>query len=121
MNQFNQKLEQIANLPDNWDGYGACIIPEKVLENTETVLEKVIFTEKELLEDLDMYPNPNGTISFIYDKNNYIMNLEIGTINHSLYISKNNEVLIYKNEEIHNYTYRSLKIYIRKYILNKYS
>ena len=52
---MRKELENLKDLKDNWDSYGACPISEKAIENAEKILNL-------LAHDPIIIPTPSGTV-----------------------------------------------------------
>ena len=57
------KLQQIAQLKDNWDGYGAEHIPEHLILSASRLLRKLDFQP-------EIFPTSAGTLQLEYEKDN---------------------------------------------------
>lgn len=86
---LKDKIREISELEDNWDGYGAIAVKEKVIEN---VLNLVITLNGEEIDKCtDIFPNPHGTISIEWEnEKNELLSLEIGEYNYSYFVKYNN-------------------------------
>ncbi len=67
-------LSELENLPENWDGYGALQIHPDTITNSKDVLPKLL----RFAPGPDIFPNPNGTISFEWASEHGSAHLEIG-------------------------------------------
>jgi hypothetical protein len=76
------KVEEIASMPENWDGYGAIQISSETKRNAQTALEDIL----RHAPVPDITPNPNGTVSFEWETAQGIGHLEIGRTKFSFYI-----------------------------------
>jgi len=72
-------------LNNNWDGFGA--IPLE-LETTANVITLVSFIKEDMLSEVDsIFPNPNGTISLIWNnQKGSEISLEVGNNTMSYYV-----------------------------------
>lgn len=61
-------LNEIAKLPRNWDGYDGCTFAPEVVDHARRVVAAL---EAAGLE-VDVTPNPNGTISLEWDNAYYL-------------------------------------------------
>lgn len=68
------KIETIAQMSENWDGYGAVPIHHLTAVNADKLLSAL----RSLGVDPDVTPNPNGTISFEWEWKSGIAHVEIG-------------------------------------------
>jgi hypothetical protein len=76
------ELSSLSQLASNWDGYGALPIDPRTIQNSRKAIELLVRG----LPAPDISPNPNGTISFIWDNDHGIAHLEIGITRFSFYI-----------------------------------
>lgn len=53
------RLEELMQLQDNWDGYGALKIEREAYENTK---EALVVIAKKTSEPWNLFPNTNGTL-----------------------------------------------------------
>lgn len=84
----------------NWDGYGAIPLEIGSAVNSITFINSVEDKTISMLSDIQ--PNPNGTITFIWENDSdEIMSLEIGNKTFSYYFSLlNNETIFVNNVTI---------------------
>ncbi len=80
--------QEIAVLKQNWDGYGASPIEQKVLLNVRFLINKLPDLLSSSLEKDTILPNPNGTISMEWANKDNELFLEIGN-DYSTYYLKN--------------------------------
>ena len=80
--------QEIAILKQNWDGYDASPIEQKVLFNVRFLIHKLPDALLNLLEKDNILPNSNGTISIEWVNDTSELFLEIGN-NYSTYYLKN--------------------------------
>ena len=80
--------QEIATLPENWDGYSASAIEKMVLKNLDFLIHKLPNNLVNHLDKDHILPNANGTVSieWVNDKNELL--LEIGN-NYATYYLKN--------------------------------
>lgn len=76
------KIDEIALMPDNWDGYGAVRIGQETKRNAKNALN----TLHTVTPIPDITPNPNGTISLEWESPEGFGHLEIGRTKFSFYI-----------------------------------
>ena len=93
---LEKKIKEIRSfgvLPENWDGYGAFRINEKIIENAITladILHNISTVNLSTVKHI--FPSPNGTINFIWtNKNDERISLEIGDNNLSYYVKQNSK------------------------------
>ena len=91
-----KKILSFKMLNENWDGYGAYPLEAESAANAIEFIDKI---GEELYSKInDVYPNPNGTISFDwYNNSDEIFSLEIGNEEVSYYLELTEEETIYKN------------------------
>jgi hypothetical protein len=77
-----EQLNRIADLPADWDGYGALRIPKTVIATATAFLE----SGRDAMPMPEVMPNPNGTISFLWEATLGKAHLEIGNARFSLYM-----------------------------------
>lgn len=71
-------LAQIKNLGANWDNYDAIIPSYSAIKNVESFLKKLPGTYLNILDEEYIYPNPNGTISIEWRRNDDVISIEFG-------------------------------------------
>ena len=92
---------ELARLPENWDGYAACPVEPEVIQKTKALLRQLPSTLIGQLNEDAIFPNPNGTISIVWDrKEGDELFLEIGSGN-STYYFKQGGVIIKLNNHLH--------------------
>jgi hypothetical protein len=77
-----EMIEELAALPENWDGYGALGISAETTLNALKALDA-------FLDDVptpEITPSPNGTLSFEWESPRGVAHLEIGRTRFSFYI-----------------------------------
>ena len=72
----------IANYKDDWDGYGAIRPLSACLSHALDIIDDKEFGIENLS---DIYPNPNGTITFEWENGNKEIGLELGSQEFSYY------------------------------------
>ncbi|MGE8361880.1 hypothetical protein [Pseudomonas sp.] len=80
--EMKEVISSFGALGENWDGYGAIPVNPQTVENSKSAAN-LLFAE---LPVADIFPNPNGTITFEWDTDKGIANLEIGESRYSFYI-----------------------------------
>lgn len=86
--ELQEYLDEIKLLEDNWDGYGAIKVSEDVINKFNEFINALEDNHFNLIDDL--FPNPNGTITIEFDKDDKRLVLEIGKTNCSGFIVLNN-------------------------------
>jgi hypothetical protein len=80
--QARSQVLAIANYQNDWDGYGAIRPLSECLSHALDIINE----EKICLDCLtDIYPNPNGTISFEWEEEDKEIGLEFGSKEFSYY------------------------------------
>jgi hypothetical protein len=82
---IKKRVNDLASLPYNWDGYNGISALDKVCENVYQLLPMLNSTYIDLITDL--FPNPNGTLTVEWETNdNEKISLEIGEYNYSFFV-----------------------------------
>lgn len=91
-----KKIFSFKMLNENWDGYGAYPLEAETAANAIELLDLI---GEELFSKVnDIYPNPNGTLTFEWNNNTgEIFALEIGNNEVSYFLEMTPEETIYKN------------------------
>lgn len=90
-------IEALKKLEANWDGYGAMPILATSINNAkEIVLNKIISADN--IEDIQ--PNPNGTVTITWSKENNQVCLEVGTEKMSFFADINGKTSYSKTEKV---------------------
>jgi len=82
-------INEISQLEENWDGYGALKISQSVIRNTLLIIESIRLFPQFL--DPSITPLANGTISLEWETNQGVAYLEIGSHRFSGYIKSDNQ------------------------------
>jgi len=95
-------VNEFSKLEENWDGYEACKIDSKIIENVKNLIAKLpnkIFTD---YIDINVYPNSNGTISLEFKSvENNLLTIEVGINNMSGFIiKKDSEIILFNCDDI---------------------
>lgn len=79
-NELTNTIKRIGTLSDDWDGYRA-IPPSKDIIQTSLKFLEQCKSEYLLITDMDVFPNPNGTITFWWDNGHSLhsIGIEIGS------------------------------------------
>ncbi len=84
------QINSFAELNDNWDGYNAIPIFEEIINITKSFI--VCINDSFIDNVSDIYPNPHGTITIEWEKNeNEKLSLEIGINNYSYFVQYPNK------------------------------
>lgn len=91
-----RKILAFKMLNENWDGYGAFPLEAESAANAIELIDKI---GEELFKRVsDVYPNPNGTITFEWNNiDNEILSVEVGNNDISYYMEYTSEEIIYRN------------------------
>ena len=76
-NPINDKISELGNLKDNWDGYGAVKIPTKVISNCKTFVNALTKCKIKTTAN-DFTPTPYGTIVVDVNTKKGVISFEIG-------------------------------------------
>ena len=74
---IENKLDDIANLEQGWDGYHASAIDGVVVRNAHSFIASMISEGFEAVLADDVYPTPYGTIVVEYTNDNGLVSMEI--------------------------------------------
>lgn len=89
-NYFKDQIAEFVELPNNWDGYHG--IP--LIKNIADIASKFVAMLDGSYLDLvtDIFPNPNGTITFEWEKaDEEKLSLELGETNYSYFVKYSNK------------------------------
>jgi hypothetical protein len=86
-----QLISAFEDLEQDWDGYGAVPIHSETSKNATAATEGLAG----VLTFADIYPNPNGTISFEWESKLGRACLEIGRTKYSFYVKPTTGIPIY--------------------------
>lgn len=97
-----KKIVAFRSLNHSWDGYEALPAEVESATNAITIVGKL--PSKAIASINDLFPNPNGTISFIWENvNDERVSLEVGNSTFSYYVKFNSQdVLFFDNKEIND-------------------
>jgi hypothetical protein len=82
MNAAKKQINDLYDMPENWDGYGGKRICYETRQNAIRAVDILLRN----LPIPDIVPNPNGTISFEWESAQGIGHLEIGKTRFSFYV-----------------------------------
>lgn len=85
METVRRSVDELAFPEPNWDGYGALAISGEAKRNALTALDLLATTTP----PPTVVPNPNGTLSFEWETEYGVGNLEIGKTRYSFYVKPN--------------------------------
>ncbi len=88
--QLKNKVIELSELDDNWDGYGALKPFSEVIENVETITH---ILNNDFIDRVDdIYPNPHGTITIEWiNERHEKLSLEIGKTKYSYFVLYNDK------------------------------
>ena len=94
-----KKILSFKTLCDNWDGHNACPLEVDCASNALLFVD--LLGEKNILNVKEVYPNPNGTITFEWNNDLHeILNLEIGTETMSYFVDISGRETVYADQKI---------------------
>jgi hypothetical protein len=73
-----KRVEEIEKLEDNWDNYGGFSPGSNIVYKTFMFLQNLPWKFKELLNEDNIFPNPNGTITIEWRNEDQVISIEIG-------------------------------------------
>lgn len=92
-----EKIVSFKSLVNNWDGYNA--IPLEVKSSSNAIELVSMLNDKDLMQLSDVFPNPNGTVSFEWENDSEeVLSLEIGNNTFSYYIKFSNQAPLFYND-----------------------
>ena len=77
----------LAEMPDDWDGYGAPAFQSSTIENSLGAIRGLL----NIAPAPEITPNPNGTVSFERETSSGVSHLEIGEKKFSFYLLKESQ------------------------------
>ena len=99
-------ITQISFLNNNWDGYNALAPSELVIKNLELQIVNLPNKFVENIDEDNVYPNPNGTITLEWKNNDgEIASIEIGEKTASFYANIKGQKLFTKTSNIENFAF----------------
>lgn len=91
-----EEMETFSKLPSNWDGYGAVAVHGASIELAKKIL--LLSYMRNLSAKIeDVQPNPNGTLSIIWENNGNEVMMEVGDKAFSYYATINGETSYFSN------------------------
>ena len=82
-------VEKLALLQEDWDGYGACAIDKSIVDNIVFIFQKIPNALLEIVDEDNILPTPNGTITIEWHKGSNELMLEVGEKFSTYYIQNN--------------------------------
>ena len=104
-NELLERITEIENLEEDWDGYGACEVDKNSIKVSKVLIGCLPLNLLNKLSKNDIYPNSHGTITlewFSLKDDKFTISLEIGDKSSSYYV-------LYPNEETASKEYFDLK------------
>jgi hypothetical protein len=95
---IKKEIISLLSLNVNWDGYGAIPLESESAFNALKFIDNL--TERNIQALTDYNLNTNGTVSFEWEINDLITNIEIGNKQMMIYSSKD-FVLFYSKDNVH--------------------
>jgi hypothetical protein len=84
IDSVKREIGALAELQENWDGYGATRIQNQTIDNARIAADLVL----RYAPIPDISPNANGTISMEWESDAGVAHLEIGKTRYSFYIAR---------------------------------
>ncbi|MFN8257703.1 MAG: hypothetical protein U0W24_18555 [Bacteroidales bacterium] len=108
-----KEILSFKSLNNNWDGFDA--IPLEIESATNAIMLLDLIGEQSFNKINEFFPNPNGTISFIWSNDSdEIISLEIGNSLMSYYVELNSkETVFYNNIAINDKEIKKLFEFIQ--------
>ena len=78
LNQAKNKVSEISQLHDDWDGYGAVRVSEKVIINTFSFIDVLKENFDIVVNSDDITPTPYGTIDVDIRSTKGLVSVEVG-------------------------------------------
>lgn len=106
--QLFEEIAKFKELPNDWDGYGASPLLESNYLNAISLISSI--REESARHITDFFPNPNGTLSIVWENSNSErVSLEIGSGTFSYYYKSNSgDPRFYNANTFNSQNYQSL-------------
>jgi hypothetical protein len=88
---FSSRINDLKKLEGNWDNYGGYSPNGEIVNKVEDFLKVLPKKYAALLDDDDIFPNPHGTVTIEWRKNNSVVSIEFGLSTSSFYSIVNNQ------------------------------
>lgn len=88
-----QRLQQFETLGENWDGYGADTVSHACLANAIALIDAL----PPNVESPDVFPNPNGTVTFEWQGPSGTLSIEFGENGISVFHDYHGQVSFYQD------------------------
>lgn len=88
-----KRLEQLGLLPANWDGEDANPIHPQTLNNCRSIIRVAVG----MLPEPEVDPNPNGTVSFVWETPEGFAHLEVGRTFFAVFV-ESHDVLVFSDK-----------------------
>lgn len=98
---LNKKLVELSSLQKGWDGYGANILSNKVIRNTNSIIAQIPDKYFKDLREENIVPTSNGTITLEWEseEGNYLV-LDIGIENLTIYLEFKDQLFSKENLKV---------------------
>ncbi len=83
--QHDARLFEIANLSQNWDGYGAITPTTFIIKKTEDFINDLPISFRQKLDVEYIFPNPNGTLTVEWRSGKNVVSIEFGESSANFY------------------------------------
>lgn len=75
---IKNRISEIDNLSDNWDGYGAASPSKEVIKNSFKFVDSLLNMGIDIADPEDIYPMTYGSVVIEINNNNGMVSVEIG-------------------------------------------
>lgn len=82
--QIINEISEFKNIQENWDGYGASKTDEQCISNAIKIIS-LLKIPNSILEEMDTYPNTNGTVTIEYSNLDNRISIDVGKSSISYY------------------------------------
>lgn len=114
-------LNDLARLPDNWDGYGGSPIPAETATNAMQFLYGVSWLlGAHAVSAPDITPNPHGTLSLEWFSESAEAYLEVGCTQFSFYIDRNGRSPLFKKGKVTRVAIDEVLALVKQYMFPSY-
>lgn len=76
---LKNRISEIDNLQDNWDGYGAIVPSKTVIKNAFKFIDCILLEGFNFIKKDDIVPTPYGSIVFDFNTKKGLVSVEVGT------------------------------------------
>lgn len=110
-------LNDLATLPDNWDGYRGSSIPAETVANTARFLNGISWPlGVHAVPAPDITPNPHGTLSLEWFSERGEAYLEVGRTQFSFYIDRNDGLPLFRDGRVTRGVVEEVLALIKQYM-----